>query len=295
MSSTLQRAADRPITIRSESECAADSSWALTPCVSGVCSAAAPTRSLAPFSVTSVAALPRPSARSVGRAAGRSSAASGNWRRSRPGTRCAAATAGRSAAIASAKTKWRMHFDNTRATPQRQENASRSPVRGVDSLLSVQVRGASVLLTELLTVDRVRVPLGSRTKSDVLRELVELAATRRNADSVESMLAAVREREQVLSTGIGGGVAIPHGKTPHVDQLMLAAGVARDAIDFDALDGQPVHLFFLLVGPESASGAHVKALSRISRLLRRDRLRTDLLAAPTAEAFLDVIRRSEAA
>jgi PTS system nitrogen regulatory IIA component len=76
---------------------------------------------------------------------------------------------------------------------------------------------------------------------------------------------------------------------------MLAAGVARDAIDFDALDGQPVHLFFLLVGPESASGAHVKALSRISRLLRRDRLRADLLAAPSAEAFLDVIRRSEAA
>src|SRR5688500_14728904 len=103
-----------------------------------------------------------------------------------------------------------------------------------------RVRGASVLLTELLTVDRVRVPLGSRTKSDVLRELVELAATRRNADSVESMLAAVREREQVLSTGIGGGVAIPHGKTPQVEQLMLAAGVARDAIDFDALDGQPV-------------------------------------------------------
>jgi mannitol/fructose-specific phosphotransferase system IIA component (Ntr-type) len=109
------------------------------------------------------------------------------------------------------------------------------------------------------------------------------------------MLAAVREREQVLSTGIGGGVAIPHGKTPHVDQLMLAAGVAPTAIDFDALDGHPVRLFFLLVGPESASGAHVKALSRISRLLRRDRLRADLLASTTPEAFLDVIRRSEAA
>jgi mannitol/fructose-specific phosphotransferase system IIA component (Ntr-type) len=152
-----------------------------------------------------------------------------------------------------------------------------------------------VLLTELLTVDRVKVPLGSRTKSEVLRELVELAATRRNAGAVDSMLAAVHEREQVLSTGIGGGVAIPHGKTPHVDQLVLAAGVARNAIDFDALDGQPVHLFFLLVGPESASGAHVKTLSRISRLLRRDRLRTDLLAAPTSEAFLEVIRQSETA
>jgi mannitol/fructose-specific phosphotransferase system IIA component (Ntr-type) len=152
-----------------------------------------------------------------------------------------------------------------------------------------------VLLTELLTVDRVKVPLGSQTKNDVLRELVELAASRRNAGVVDSMLAAVREREQVLSTGIGGGVAIPHGKTPHAEQLVLAAGVAPHAIDFDALDGQPVQLFFLLVGPESSSSAHVKALSRISRLLRRDRLRSELLAAPTPEAFLDVIRRSEAA
>ena len=152
-----------------------------------------------------------------------------------------------------------------------------------------------MLLTELLTADRIKVPLGSRTKNDVLRELVELAATRRHANAVDSMLAAVYEREQVLSTGIGGGVAIPHGKTPHVEQLILAAGVSPTAIDFDALDGQPVQLFFLLVGPESASGAHVKALSRISRLLRRDSLRADLLAAPSSEAFLDVIKRSEAA
>ena len=71
--------------------------------------------------------------------------------------------------------------------------------------------------------------------------------------------------------------------------------MSPNAIDFDALDGQPVQLFFLLVGPESASGAHVKALSRISRLLRRDRLSADLLAAPDSEAFLDVIKRSEAA
>lgn len=152
-----------------------------------------------------------------------------------------------------------------------------------------------MLLTELLTADRVRVPLGSRTKNDVLRELVELAASSRDAGAVESMLAAVRDREQVLSTGIGGGVAIPHGKTPHIEQLVLAAGVAPRAIDFDALDGQPVQLFFLLVGPESASGAHVKVLSRISRLLRRDRLRSELIAAQTSEEFLDVIRRSEVA
>ncbi len=152
-----------------------------------------------------------------------------------------------------------------------------------------------MLLSELLSADRVKVPLGSRTKNDVLKELVDLVANDRTALDAAPILAAVHERELVLSTGIGAGIAIPHGKTPHVDQLLVAAGVARDPIDFDALDGQPVRLFFLLVGPESASGAHVKVLSRISRLLRRDQLRRDLMAAPSVRAFLDIVRSSEAA
>ena len=152
-----------------------------------------------------------------------------------------------------------------------------------------------MLLTELLSADRVKVPLSSRTKNEVLQELVNLAADGRPEADAAAILASVREREQVLSTGIGSGVAIPHGKTPHIDQLVLTAGVARDAIDFDALDGKPVRLFFLLVGPESASGAHVKALSRISRLLRRDQLRSDLMAAPSPEVFLQIIHESEAA
>ena len=151
-----------------------------------------------------------------------------------------------------------------------------------------------MLLSELLSVERVKVPLGSRTKSDVLQELVELVTRGRSDGDIGPILASVRERELVLSTGVGGGVAIPHGKTPHIDQLVLAAGIAPEPIDFDALDGKPVRLFFLLVGPESASGAHVKTLSRISRLLRRESLRTDLLAARSPEDFLRMIRESEA-
>jgi mannitol/fructose-specific phosphotransferase system IIA component (Ntr-type) len=147
----------------------------------------------------------------------------------------------------------------------------------------------------LLTTARVKVPLGSRTKGEVLRELVELVAAD-NADAdLEAILASVREREDVLSTGIGGGIAIPHGKTPHVSRLTLVAGVASEGIDFDALDGKPVQLFFLLIGPESASGAHVKTLSRLSRLLRRDDLRDQLANAQSADAFVHVIRSSEAA
>lgn len=151
-----------------------------------------------------------------------------------------------------------------------------------------------MLLSELLSEDRVRVPLGGRTKEDVLRELVELVAADQLPADREAILAAVAEREQVLSTGIGCGVAIPHGKTPFVGQLILAAGVASEAVDFDALDGRPVQLFFLLVGPESSSSAHVKALSRISRLLRREHLRGRLLAAGSAGEFLGIVRDSEA-
>ena len=152
-----------------------------------------------------------------------------------------------------------------------------------------------MLLAELLDARRVKVPLTSRTKDEVLRELVELAAGEHGPSVVDAVLGSVRDREQVLSTGIGSGVAIPHGTTPHVDQLIMAAGVARNAIDFDALDGKPVELFFLLIGPESASGAHVKALSRISRLLRRDGLRRDLRTAASADRFLDIVRTSEPA
>ena len=151
-----------------------------------------------------------------------------------------------------------------------------------------------MLLSELLTPERIRVPLSSRTKDDVIRELVELAAHGQDPSVVAPILAAVREREEVLSTGIGGGIAIPHGKTPVVDQLIVAAGVAATPVDFDALDGQPVELFFLLVGPESAAGAHVKALSRISRLLRRDSLRQELLRTTSGAEFLRLVQAAEA-
>ena len=150
-----------------------------------------------------------------------------------------------------------------------------------------------MLLSELLSADRVKVPLDGRTKDDLLRELVALV-TRAPGDAQE-ILAAVHDRERELSTGVGGGVAIPHARTSRVDQLVMAAGVAPSPVEFDALDGQPVELFFLLVGPESAAGAHVRALARISRLLRKEPLRASLRSASDARAFLQVVRDSETA
>jgi mannitol/fructose-specific phosphotransferase system IIA component (Ntr-type) len=150
-----------------------------------------------------------------------------------------------------------------------------------------------VTLTELLTPDRIRIPLAARTKDDLLRELVDAVASQESDSEREEMLRAVREREAVLSTGIGQGVAIPHGKSSVIGDLRMAAGRAEEPVDFDALDGQPVSLFFLLVGPEAAAGAHIKALSRISRLIRESAVREKLIAARSAEEFLTALREAE--
>ena len=149
-----------------------------------------------------------------------------------------------------------------------------------------------MLLTELLTPDRIRVPIAAADKAGALRELTQLLADRAGV-AVEPLLAAVLEREQVLSTGIGHGIAIPHAKSPLVSGLLLVSGSSPTGVPFDALDGEPVRLFFLLIGPDDAAGQHVKALSRIARLVRRESVRDQLLSAPTAEAFHQVLVEAE--
>ena len=150
-----------------------------------------------------------------------------------------------------------------------------------------------MLLSELLPPERIRIPLRGNTKDDLLRELVEVLRDTGVVKDASDVVRAVREREEVLSTGIGNGVAIPHGKSAEVELLTMAAGVTAEAVDFDALDGRPVSLFFLLVGPESAAGQHVKALSRISRLVRSDSFRSRLAAARTPEEFHAILSEAE--
>lgn len=149
-----------------------------------------------------------------------------------------------------------------------------------------------MLLTQLLTPAQIRVPLTAPDKPAVLRELTALLAQHAGAP-LEPLLAAVLEREQVLSTGIGHGIAIPHAKSPLVTDLVLVAGASPAGVAFDALDGEPVRLFFLLIGPESAAGTHVKALSRIARLVRRESVREALLAAQSGAAFHQILVEAE--
>jgi fructose-specific phosphotransferase system IIA component len=152
---------------------------------------------------------------------------------------------------------------------------------------------AVVLLSELLSSSLVKVPLEATTKDEILAELVEVLATQRCIRDAGEVLRVIREREAVLSTGIGNGVAIPHGKSMASPQLSIAAGVAREPVEYDALDGEPVRLVFLLVGPEAAAGAHIKALSRISRLVRQPELRSRLLESRDSDAFVEAVREAE--
>lgn len=145
-----------------------------------------------------------------------------------------------------------------------------------------------MLLTDLITPRQIKIPLEGRTKEELLAELVALATGDGGIDA-DAVLRAVEDREAVLSTGIGHGVAIPHGRSAAVAELRLAAGITAVPVDFDALDGQPVRLLFLLIGPESAATAHIKALSRISRLVRRDDMRDSLIAADSAEEFYQIL------
>lgn len=140
--------------------------------------------------------------------------------------------------------------------------------------------------------ERVRVPVLAHDKAGVIRELTQLLVDQ-SGGVFEDVLEAVHQREAMLSTGIGHGVAIPHGKSPTLRGLSLVCGSSRVAVPFDALDGQPVRLFFLLAGPEAASTEHVRALSRIARIVRRPAVRDRLLHAGTPAEFHRVLLEAE--
>jgi mannitol/fructose-specific phosphotransferase system IIA component (Ntr-type) len=153
-------------------------------------------------------------------------------------------------------------------------------------------------LSELLTPDRIRVPLRAQSKDGVLRELVDLLVGGNGGgggrpERTDDVLQAILERERQFPTGIGYGVAVPHGKTPALANLIAVAGTTPAPVPYETVDGEPVRLFFLLAGPESQAGAHVKALSRISRLVRREPIRARLLAARSGDEFYGILRETE--
>lgn len=123
--------------------------------------------------------------------------------------------------------------------------------------------------------------LASSNKRDVLGELIEVMIESGLKINSAKAIDVLLQREKLGSTGIGEGVAIPHGKVSDLQELVVAFGRSKKGIDFDAIDGKPVHLFFLLLAPESSTGQHLKALARISKMLKTPNFRKTLLEAET--------------
>ena len=149
-------------------------------------------------------------------------------------------------------------------------------------------------LSDLLTENGISVALAARDKRGVIEEMVDLLMKSTNGLTAKNAgIKAVWEREELMSTGIGQGVGIPHAKTNAVDKLHAVFGKSEAGVDFSALDGKPVHLIFLLVAPEDQSGPHVKALARISRLLKQSYFRQALQESRKSQEVLTIIREEE--
>ena len=150
-------------------------------------------------------------------------------------------------------------------------------------------------LSELLNSNAVTMRLKARSKREALVELVELLESAHGFNRQGEILDRVMRREAMMSTGIGNGVAIPHGKARAVDRMMAACAVSREGIDFDSVDGERAHIFILLVSPEAVGTPHVKVLANISRLLKEESVRTSLREAKSPEAFLAALQTAESA
>jgi len=149
-------------------------------------------------------------------------------------------------------------------------------------------------ISNILVQKAVILDLESTDKDGALVEMANaLASTESSLDSGK-LISVLRERENLQSTGMGEGVAIPHGRIAHLNQLMVSFARSRKGVDFDSIDGQPTNLFFVLVVPESSGGQHLKALARISRFLRDETFRESLLEAETCEEIVQVIEAEDA-
>src|SRR5262247_4098688 len=143
-------------------------------------------------------------------------------------------------------------------------------------------------LKEHLDPARVR-DLVAKTKDAALEEMVDLVCTSDAVTDRAALLAAVRERERVLSTGIGLGIAIPHAKIPGVSRFVVAVGRHKTGIDFDAIDGKPVHLVVLIAGPQDAQDRYLRLLARLSQRLKQEDVRKKILEATSSKDIVAIL------
>ena len=146
---------------------------------------------------------------------------------------------------------------------------------------------------ELLDEKFILTDFKSDDKEYVINELIDLYKENDKVNDIEKVRTAILDREKIMSTGVGKGFAIPHGKTNAVTDVIAAFGKTTRDIDYDALDGNPVHLVFLLVGRDDMVSKHIKLLSRISRLMNKDEFRERLVNSNSKEETINIFKEEE--
>ncbi len=148
----------------------------------------------------------------------------------------------------------------------------------------------SDILDEKLVVSN----LPGSSKEDVIDGLVEIVGQSPKVLNIDKVRTAIFEREKIMSTGVGNGFAIPHGKTDAVTDIVAAFGITAEPIQYQSLDEKPVRLIFLLVGKDNLVGPHIKLLSRISRLMNKEEFRNKLLETTTPQEIIATFKQEEA-
>ncbi len=153
-----------------------------------------------------------------------------------------------------------------------------------------------MILTQILQPNSIKVPVESHDKKAVITELVDLVDANSNGLLLDrnAVLEAVLQREQARSTGIGSGIAIPHGKCTAVKELTMGLGIAKNPIDFESIDGKPVKIIILLLSPSDQTGPHIQALAKISRLMLDDKFKERLERVGSAEEAYRLLSSKEA-
>jgi len=148
-------------------------------------------------------------------------------------------------------------------------------------------------LTDVLKKEFIKIPLTGKNRDDCIRELIEKLSEQNSIKNKEHIFKAVLEREKIMSTGVGNGIAIPHCKHDGSPEFNVGFGVSKRGINFAAIDKKPVKIVFLLVGPEDNPGLHIKLLSRISRLMSNEELRNQLLECKSPDQAFELIEEEE--
>jgi PTS system nitrogen regulatory IIA component len=144
-------------------------------------------------------------------------------------------------------------------------------------------------VTDIFRKEHIVEGLKSKSKREVLAELSGVFLQGDVKYSHEDMVNTLLEREKLGSTGIGDGVAIPHGKLVNLEELIVSFGRSKEGVEFDAMDGKPAHIFFLLMAPEDTTGKHLKALAKISKMLKDSTFRKKLLEAKSKDELYMII------